>query len=108
MNSNKAFTFCLILEENFVFLGLPENVDNAEHAKIIPKPYTWKESEDKWGVCLKIKDLAGAMDYISFFWIGGKEMVAKVICCRIKHIWKDGEFKSRIYILDVKLEVCSI
>lgn len=35
-------------------------------------------------------------------------MVAKVICCRIKHIWKDGEFKSRIYILDVKLEVCSI
>lgn len=39
MNSKTAFTFCLVLEENSVFLGLPEHVDNEKHAKTIPKPH---------------------------------------------------------------------
>lgn len=35
-------------------------------------------------------------------------MVMKVICCSIKHRLKYRGFKSRIYGLDMNLEVCSI
>lgn len=45
---------------------------------------------------------------LAFFELEERKWLLKVICWKDKNVWKDGEFKSRIYALDVKLEVGSI